>query len=376
MSEHTHITGAAYYKPTDVALGQEAADTQYPESLPESTEASATDIRVQSIATTAIQGHLELPNSDVSAATSTEVKLDSVLAIRRARKNVALIGKSTPASNEEEDSFLREVISHFQASDAEDNQADHKITQSLHALRETCFEALEHLMERRITYWVQKYGNWNPDRRQEIESIVRISLFQAAQRFDPTKLNTFVTFAARTVPGSVQQYLRDSLKQQSGLRRGDLELAAAIKRELKLGKDLSTVAQDLDVNEDDAREVTSLVEAARSTTSIDLPKNARQLHASQNTKHTPEDIVTKHYLDEELQIILSRASLSLRDRHILKYRFSIDETAHGHFYGDPLQESKTHKEIAAMVGCSESSIHKTEKKLVSRLGRGLGILDS
>ncbi len=75
---------------------------------------------------------------------------------------------------------------------------------------------------------------------------------------------------------------------------------------------------------------------------------------------TEEDIISKNLEDEAERTMLGKALLRLseRERLIVKLRFGL---------GSPDGMEKTQKEVADMLGISQSYISRLEKKIMKRL---------
>ena len=75
---------------------------------------------------------------------------------------------------------------------------------------------------------------------------------------------------------------------------------------------------------------------------------------------TDEDIIYKDLETEMERKMLNKAieKLSQRERTIVELRFGLK---------DPLGEEKTQKEVADMLGISQSYISRLEKKIIRRL---------
>ncbi|MCD8020703.1 MAG: sigma-70 family RNA polymerase sigma factor, partial [Clostridiales bacterium] len=76
---------------------------------------------------------------------------------------------------------------------------------------------------------------------------------------------------------------------------------------------------------------------------------------------TDDDIISKHIEDEIDRKLLKKAmeTLSDREKMIISLRFGLGEE----------EEEKTQKEVADMLGISQSYISRLEKKIIHRLKR-------
>jgi RNA polymerase sigma-B factor len=93
--------------------------------------------------------------------------------------------------------------------------------------------------------------------REDLEQIARLSLWQAAQRFDPARGCQFSTFAVPTVVGSLQHYLRDQRPEVHiprrwwELRPHVIRMTDTLAQELGREPGIPELAERLDVSEED-----------------------------------------------------------------------------------------------------------------------------
>ena len=92
--------------------------------------------------------------------------------------------------------------------------------------------------------------------------------------------------------------------------------------------------------------------------SLSYDSDGNELHL-EDVLGTDKDIVTKD-LDDELDRYLVRTEinkLSPRDREIIEFRYGLNG-----------KKELTQKEVAKMLGISQSYISRIEKKVIKRLG--------
>lgn len=169
---------------------------------------------------------------------------------------------------------------------------------------------------RLVVYIAKKFENTNID-LEDLISVGAIGLIKAVNSFNVEKNIKLATFASRCIENEILMYLRKTSKQ---------------KNELSLEEPLNT---DSDGNE--------LVLADILTVDTDS--------------------VTKNIeLEVEKQLLYkSLSKLNEREKEIIILRFGL--------YSDT--EEKTQKEVADLLGISQSYISRIEKKIICRLKKDL-----
>ena len=164
---------------------------------------------------------------------------------------------------------------------------------------------------RLVVYIARKFENTGIS-IEDLISIGAIGLIKAVNSFDPDKNIKLATYASRCIENEILMFLRKIHNQ---------------KTEVSLNEPLNT---DWDGNE-------LLLSDILGTDSDDVYKNI-------------EDEVDK-------QLLLSAISrLSSRERLIMELRFGLSG-----------REEKTQKEVADMLGISQSYISRLEKRIIERL---------
>lgn len=173
---------------------------------------------------------------------------------------------------------------------------------------------IEHNL-RLVVYIAKKFDNTGVG-VEDLISIGTIGLIKAINTFDPAKKNKLATYASRCIENEILMYLRRNNK-------------------------------------------------TRMEVSIDEPLNVdwdgNELLLS-DILGTEEDTIYRDLESEAERKLLVRAiqRLGRRERAIIKMRFGL---------GTPDGEEKTQKEVADMLGISQSYISRLEKKIMQRLRR-------
>ena len=175
-------------------------------------------------------------------------------------------------------------------------------------------EAKSELIERNlrlVVYIAKKFDNTNID-IEDLISVGTIGLIKAVNSFDGSKKIKIATYASRCIENEILMYLRKSSK---------------IKSEMSLDEPLN----------------------------VDWEGNVLLLS---DVLGTDSDIIYKDVENEaERDILLtSFDKLNPREKQIIKMRFGLLGT-----------EKKTQKEIADILGISQSYISRLEKKVMSKL---------
>mgnify|MGYP002603257180 CR=1 FL=1 len=179
-------------------------------------------------------------------------------------------------------------------------------------------EAKHILIERNlrlVAHIVRKYQNLGEE-MEDLISIGTIGLIKAVISFDPEKGNRLAAYASRCVENEILMYLRRNSKT---------------KLEVSIDEPLNV---DWDGNELLLSDILG----------------------------TDEDTIYKDLENEAERKILFRAlnKLSGREKMIVRMRFGLDH---------PEGKEMTQKEVADLLGISQSYISRLEKKIMTRLRR-------
>ncbi len=173
---------------------------------------------------------------------------------------------------------------------------------------------IEHNL-RLVDYIAKKFDN-SGGGVEDLISIGTIGLIKAINTFNPTKKIKLATYASRCIENEILMYLRRNSKT---------------KMEVSIDEPLNV---DWDGNELLLSDILG----------------------------TEEDTIYKDLENEAEKKVLIRAinKLSSREKLIVKMRFGLD---------NPEGEEKTQKEVADLLGISQSYISRLEKKIMQRLKR-------
>lgn len=176
---------------------------------------------------------------------------------------------------------------------------------------------IEHNL-RLVVYIAKKFENTSVD-TEDLVSIGTIGLIKAVNGFDPEKKIKLATFAGRCIENEILMYLRKTVRLKTEVSLDEPLNVDGEGNELLLGDVLGT---DNDL----------------------VFKNL-------------ETTVEKQLLAEGLK------KLSERERKIVDLRFGLDGG-----------EEKTQKEVADLLGISQSYISRLEKKIIKRLKKEISKL--
>lgn len=185
----------------------------------------------------------------------------------------------------------------------------------LKEMEEGSVEAKNKLIEhnlRLVVYLSKKYENTKID-LEDLVSIGTIGLIKGINTYKIGKNIKLATYASRCIDNEILMYLRKTKRRKSEISFED------------------SLSYDSDGNE---------------------------LHL-EDVLGTDKDIVTKD-LDDELDRYLVRTEinkLSPRDKEIIEFRYGLNG-----------KKELTQKEVAKMLGISQSYISRIEKKVIKRLG--------
>lgn len=173
---------------------------------------------------------------------------------------------------------------------------------------------IEHNL-RLVVYIAKKFDNTGIG-VEDLISTGTIGLIKAINTFNPTKNIKLATYASRCIENEILMYLR---------RNNKTKLEVSIDEPLNV---------DWDGNELLLSDILG----------------------------TDEDTIYKDLENEAEKKVLMRAvnKLTTREKIIVKMRFGLD---------NPMGEEKTQKEVADILGISQSYISRLEKKIMARLRR-------
>ena len=170
------------------------------------------------------------------------------------------------------------------------------------------------LENQKLVYYMVKKFNIVPDNYEDFVSVGTIGLIKAVATFDASKDIKFATYAARCIENEILMYLR---------RNNKTKLEVSIDEPLNV---------DWDGNELLLSDILG----------------------------TDEDIIYRDLENEVERKLLRKAlgKLSRRERMIIELRFGLNH---------PSGQEMTQKEVADLLGISQSYISRLEKKIIGRL---------
>lgn len=191
---------------------------------------------------------------------------------------------------------------------------------------------------------------------EDLEQIGYIGLIQAIERFDPTKGNTFSTFAVPYIRGEILHYLRDRSstvkipRRWQDLQRSARKIREQLALQLHRQPQDDEIAAELNISVSEWQEV-KLATSNRSLVSLDAPVKSNDDGSTSFGELLPDPQVQKLLQWEEdraqLQLALSQIENSTRTIIELVYF-----------------QKATRKEVADQVGVSPMTVTR-------RLKRGL-----
>ena len=169
---------------------------------------------------------------------------------------------------------------------------------------------IEHNL-RLVVFLAKKYDNTNTD-LEDLVSIGTIGLIKGVNTYRLDKNIKLATYASRCIDNEILMFLRKNKRRK------------------------------VEVSFED---------------SINLDSDGNELHL-EDVLGTEDNIVEKAYEDEVDKVILSKeiSKLNKRDREILTLRYGLNNT-----------DEYTQKEVADMLGISQSYISRIEKKAIKKL---------
>lgn len=188
---------------------------------------------------------------------------------------------------------------------------------------------------------------------EDLEQIGYIGLIQAIERFDPTKGNTFSTFAVPYIRGEILHYLRDRSstvkipRRWQDLQRSARKIREQLALQLHRQPQDDEIAAELNISVSEWQEV-KLATSNRSLVSLDAPVKSNDDGSTSFGELLPDPQVQKLLQWEEdraqLQLALSQIENSTRTIIELVYF-----------------QKATRKEVADQVGVSPMTVTRRLK---------------
>ncbi len=191
---------------------------------------------------------------------------------------------------------------------------------------------------------------------EDLEQIGYLGLIQAIERFDPSKGNTFSTFAVPYIRGEILHYLRDRSgtvkipRRWQDLQRSAKKVREHLAQQLNRQPHDNEIAAELNISISEWQEV-KLATSNRSLVSLDAP-----VKSSDDGSTSFGDLLPDHQVQKLLQWEEDRAQLQLALSQLEQSTRTIIELVYF--------QKATRREVADQVGISPMTVTR-------RLKRGL-----
>lgn len=196
---------------------------------------------------------------------------------------------------------------------------------------------------------------------EELYQVASLSLIKAMERFDPTKEVKFTTFAMPTMAGEVKNYFRDRVRIIRMPRNSHALIQAIEKARMALEQELlrsptpEEIAQKAGLPLEDVVEAMAM-SSTRSVTSLDADLSEDEdRSASLSAVLGAEEA---GFADVEIKDEIKRAlaTLNEQERQCVQLRFF---------------ENRNQRDTAQIMGVSQMTISRMERKLLGRLRSAL-----
>jgi RNA polymerase sigma-B factor len=191
----------------------------------------------------------------------------------------------------------------------------------------------------------------------DLTQVARLGLVKAAERWDPSRGNSFSTFAVPTILGELRRHFRDrtwTIRPPRDLQ----ELYLDVQRlRHELATEIGREPTARDVADRMGRNAEEVVEAlavgdAHSPTSLDAPVRDHRDEAYSRIDVLPDSRRDIVHSEERTALAQLATALSDRDREVVRLRF---------------QEDLLQREIAARVGVSQMQVSRILRDALMRL---------
>lgn len=204
---------------------------------------------------------------------------------------------------------------------------------------------------------VKKYGYRTAD-IEDIYQVACLGLMYAVDRYDPEKGFEFDTFASPTIVGEIKKYYRDKQylirvpRRIQELNRAINKARTTLEHSLMKSPTITEIAEYLNVSEEEIIEAMEGVNAyypQSFSTELDTNTDGQDITLSdiigKNDEHL-ENVENIEDLKQELE------KLNPVERLIIEERY---------------YKGKTQKEVAELIGKSQMTVSRLEKKVMDKL---------
>ncbi len=206
---------------------------------------------------------------------------------------------------------------------------------------------------RKVAYRLSQQCN---EAFEDLEQIGYLGLIQAIERFDPSKGNTFSTFAVPYIRGEILHYLRDRSgtvkipRRWQDLQRSAKKIRERLTQQLNRQPQDDEIAAELNISIDEWQEV-KLATSNRSLVSLDAPVKSNDDGATAFGDLLPDPQVQKllQWEEDRAQLQLALNQIEQNTRRIIELVYF---------------QRATRREVADRVGISPMTVTR-------RLKRGL-----
>lgn len=224
-------------------------------------------------------------------------------------------------------------------------------------------KALKHLVEsnlRFVVHYARKFKHPSVSIMDLINE-GNIGLIHAAERFDPSKDNRFITYAVWWI----RQAILHAISQSSGLaipqkrvqqiyQMGKVE--QSLRRELERTPDPDEIAEEMGLS---AEEVKMMQYIKGDFVSLNVPvmhEESLELHEAlpEKKEPSPEYFLLEEAFEKEVQELLDQ--LQPREKEVLEMRFGLNHN-----------EPHTLKEIGDTMGMSRERVRQLEQRALRKI---------
>jgi RNA polymerase sigma factor, sigma-70 family len=225
-------------------------------------------------------------------------------------------------------------------------------------------EVLEEILRRNegLLHHALKRFSHSGEAYDDLFQVARMGLIKAAQRYDPARANSFVTYAMAIVDGEVRHYLRDCLlvrqpRWARALYQRIQEVQTEFYRTAKRSPTLSELAKAVNLREEGVLEVIR-VYGVLNLHSLDEPFD-------EGSVEPPDRTLMRSVRQETF-------SLPIEDRIILYDALGVLSDLHKRIVYLLFFRDLTQQEVAQETGLTQRTVSREQSKALARLKAVLG----